>query len=247
MTDRDVANSVGDRIRKALKTRSLEKHELQIQAMIFAIQNYPLINRTKLMKFIFFVDLFVYNKYGNTLLEDKYLRLPNGPVPKYGYEMTTPNGSSEVDTDYFTMKKVITDSEKECYYYQFTLKPGVTADLSKFNEVQKDLLKLTLNTIKARRTNYLSQYTHQFKLWSSYVDGKTIGLNDFKLTDKEQDQLELFLNTKVFLTPPNKGGFIGIDLAKERDRSIPVLIPAETTSLPVYINDDTGSIISFNK
>ena len=37
------------------------KEEKQKQAIIYAIENYPLINRTKLMKYTFFIDLFAYN------------------------------------------------------------------------------------------------------------------------------------------------------------------------------------------
>lgn len=65
----------------------VNKQYKQLQAIIYAIQRFPGINRTKLMKYIFFVDLFTYNKCKQTLLEEHYL--PRGPVPEYGFQATS--------------------------------------------------------------------------------------------------------------------------------------------------------------
>ena len=56
----------------------VSREKKQLEAMLYAIQCFPRINRTQLMKYIFFVDLFTYNKRGHPLLENQYRRLPNG-------------------------------------------------------------------------------------------------------------------------------------------------------------------------
>ena len=42
----------------------------RLNALLYAMEEYPDIGRTKLMKFVFFTDLIHYNNYGNTLLDD---------------------------------------------------------------------------------------------------------------------------------------------------------------------------------
>lgn len=220
------------------------KEEKQKQAIIYAIENYPLINRTKLMKYIFFIDLFTYNKTGDTLLEDCYIRLPNGPVPKYGFEYTSPptGRNLELETPEFTIKKIVTGGEdnSEYYHFQFYLKPGVTADLSSFKENEKDLMELALQTMQSRRTAYLSKLTHTYKLWTSYINSAKIKLEDFDITDDQEEELELLLNTKVYLTPKNKDGVFKKVPLGERKR---VILPEFPDRLPVYINSQTGEII----
>ena len=65
------------------------KKNKQINAILFAIEEYPDIGRTKLMKFVFFVGLSIYNRTGATLLEDEYIRMPFGPVPPIAYALTS--------------------------------------------------------------------------------------------------------------------------------------------------------------
>lgn len=83
-----------------------QKREKQLQAIIFALENYPNINRRKLMMYIFYIDLFCFNNYGYTLLEDVYYKLSN-PVPAYGFYLT-------IDTTNFT--------KEELEEHQMTLK-----------------------------------------------------------------------------------------------------------------------------
>lgn len=221
----------------------------QSQAIIFAIENYKDINRTKLMKFIFFVDLYNYNKTGNTLLENCYLRLPNGPVPQYGFNETYPgNHKNNVETEYFIMKKVYTDEENSKYYhYEFNLKPNVHAELEKyFDEGEVDLLTLTLQTVMSHRTSYLSSLTHSYDLWKKYQDGDYIALEDFHLSPDEFAELERFLNTKVFLSPLKDSFILRNIQVKSMIQSN--MSEGEVTDklprLPIYINTHTGKKIN---
>ena len=220
------------------------KEEKQKQAIIYAIENYPLINRTKLMKYIFFIDLFTYNKTGDTLLEDCYIRLPNGPVPKYGFEQTDPK---RTDVKEFSVEKIMTGEEGSIYYhYKFNLKPGVESNLKVFNPNEIDLLNLTLDTVSVKRTATLSRLTHTYDLWKNNKDGKIIDLDEFKLEDKKQlNELELFLNLKVYLSPvpsifKKKGAG---DTINGETQNFPIINGFPET-LPVYINRLTGEFIT---
>ena len=64
------------------------KADKQLNALLYTIEQYPKIGRTKLMKFVFLVDLFMFNNRGETLLEDRYKRLRNGPVPSFAFANT---------------------------------------------------------------------------------------------------------------------------------------------------------------
>lgn len=220
------------------------KAEKQKQAIIYAIENYPLINRTKLMKYIFFIDLFTYNKTGDTLLEDCYIRLPNGPVPQYGFAYTDPK---RTDVKEFSVEKITTGEEGSIYYhYKFNLKPGVESNLSEFKPNEIDLLNLTLDTVSVKRTATLSRLTHTYDLWKNNKDGKVIDLDEFKLEDKKQlNELELFLNLKVYLSPVSslfkkKGAG---DTINGDTKDFPIINGFPET-LPVYINRQTGEFIT---
>lgn len=230
-----------------------KKAEKQEQAILFAIDRYPAINRTKLMKFIFFVDLFYYNKFyddnnkttRSTLLEDCYIRLPNGPVPKYGFEYTQPDkNKEETDKGLFTVLKIKTDDESKYYHYQFRLKTGVYPDLSYFNKVEIDLMNLTIQSIMLRRTSYLSSLTHSYNLWKSYLNGAEININDFELKEEEMENLEKFLNTKIYLIPVN---YDNKPRKKMKNLKNNQSIYEPPTKLPVYYNAVTKEQIEIRE
>lgn len=182
----------------------VDKAELQTQALIYAVEKYPLINRTKMMKFIFFIDLYVFNKTEHTLFEDKYIRLPNGPVPDYGFRLTDPDPNvNEFHNSPFNVLKIQTKEDPKYYHYRFTLKEGVKSDLSKFDRVYIDLMNLTLQTLMSHKTAYLSNLSHSYNLWKNYLNGSEINLIDFELNDEELEKLEIILNTRIYLTPMN--------------------------------------------
>ena len=65
------------------------KKNKQINAVLYAIEEYPDIGRIKLLKFIFFVDFIICNRRGDTLPEDEYIRMPFGPVPPIAFVLTS--------------------------------------------------------------------------------------------------------------------------------------------------------------
>lgn len=222
----------------------ISKEKKQLEAMRYAIQCFPGINRTRLMKYIFFVDLFTYNKRGRTLLEDNYICLPNGPVPKFGFEKTTMTyeEDSKEDED-FTIYRIRDHSQQDIYHYRFEIKSGRFADMNVFQDGEKDLLSLTLRTVMSRNTADLSQLTHTYSLWKEHNITDTIELDKFKLEREEEDQLELFLKTKVYLTPMRKKCHSRIFSKWNEKENNPPLIEGFPEHLPVYFNEETGEIV----
>lgn len=222
----------------------VSKKKKQLEAMLYAIQCFPGINRTQLMKYIFFVDLFTFNKRGQTLLEDKYIRLPNGPVPWFGFDTTTMlEEEDSKKNEEFTIYKIRNRSQKNIYYYCFERKSGRFADMNVFQDGEKDLLILTLRSVMSRNTADLSQLTHTYSLWKKHRNGEQIELNEFKLEREEEDKLELFLKTKVYLTPIRKKGHSRIFSKGNEKENNPPLIKGFPERLPIYFNEETGEIV----
>lgn len=220
------------------------KKKKQLEAMLYAIQCFPGINRTRLMKYIFFVDLFTYNKRTQTLLEDDYIRLPNGPVPLFGFNKTTLSDEETFkENEEFTIHRIRNCSQPSIYRYCFEIKSGRFADMSVFQKGERDLLSLTLRSVMSRNTADLSQLTHTYSLWKEHSNGDLIKSNEFKLGKEEEDQLELFLKTKVYLTPMRKKCPSRIFSKRNEKENNPPLIKGFPEHLPIYFNKETGEII----
>jgi len=159
------------------------KTEKQLNALIYAIEQYPRIGRTKLMKFVFLVDLFMYNNRGQTLLEDNYLRLPNGPVPDIGFSYTDNSNA------HFTVKTEPCDPERVIYQYT----PLRKFDLSTFSDKERQLFDTIIRSLKSHKTEQISELTHRFSLWKEAKNGDIIPVSDLKLNAYEYDDLESFV------------------------------------------------------
>jgi len=159
------------------------KTEKQLNALIYAIEQYPQIGRTKLMKFVFLVDLFMYNNRGQTLLEDSYLRLPNGPVPDIGFSYTDNSNA------HFTVKTEPCDPERVIYQYT----PLRKSDLSTFSDKERQLFDTIIRSLKSHKTEQISELTHRFSLWKEAKNGDIIPVSDLKLNAYEYDDLESFV------------------------------------------------------
>ena len=159
------------------------KTEKQLNALIYAIEQYPRIGRTKLMKFVFLVDLFMYNNRGQTLLEDSYLRLPNGPVPDIGFSYTDNSNA------HFTVKTEPCDPERVIYQYTLLRK----SDLSAFSDKERQLFDTIIRSLKSHKTEQISELTHRFSLWKEAKNGDIIPVSDLKLNAYEYDDLESFV------------------------------------------------------
>jgi len=159
------------------------KAEKQKNALIYAIEQYPQIGRTKLMKFVFLVDLFAFNTCGEPLLEDEYKRLQNGPVPSYGFANT------DSTNNLFRITKEPCDPERIIYQYV----PKEKADMSSFKTDEIRLFDKILLCLKNHKTEEISELTHRFNLWKKASNNAIIPIEDLKLDDYEYDELESFI------------------------------------------------------
>jgi hypothetical protein len=161
----------------------MPKEEKQINALLYAINNYPSIGRVKLMKFVFFVDLLNYNRTGDTLLEDEYLRLPNGPVPNIGFSYSDKSNAD------FSVEIQMLDAESIMYQY----KPKKAPNLTMFNDSEVDLFDAVLRLLKRHNTPQISDITHQWDLWIAVPNGGIIAKESLKLEEYEFNTLESML------------------------------------------------------
>jgi uncharacterized phage-associated protein len=160
-----------DRTKFGMKTTK------QINALLYAIEEYPEIGRTKLMKFVFFVDLVMYNRKGETLLQDEYIRMPHGPVPPIAYTLTA------CSNEFFTVSQVQIYQNDRYREYRFTsLKK---ADMSLFDNEQKIIFDKVLELLKKNTAVAISTLTHQLDLWKIVGNGYKIPLDLFKLEERE--------------------------------------------------------------
>lgn len=159
------------------------KTDKQLNALLYAIEKYPKIGRTKLMKFVFLVDLFMYNNRGETLLEDRYKRLMNGPVPSFAFANT------DSSNDFFEIVKEPCDPERIIYQFSPTRK----ANILEFSHKEIQLFDTVIRSLKSHKTEEISELTHHFNLWKKVNNNEMIPLEDLKLDDYEYDDLESFV------------------------------------------------------
>ena len=159
------------------------KTDKQLNALLYAIEKYPTIGRTKLMKFVFLVDLFMYNNRGETLLEDRYKRLMNGPVPSFAFANT------DSSNDFFEIVKEPCDPERIIYQFSPTRK----ANILEFSHKEIQLFDTVIRSLKSHKTEEISELTHHFNLWKKVNNNEMIPLEDLKLDDYEYDDLESFV------------------------------------------------------
>jgi len=71
-----------------IKMAKINEKKYKNAILFFAnkIQNGTL-GKLKLMKLLYFLDFDFFEKYGNTVTGDEYLRFENGPVPRMGEKM----------------------------------------------------------------------------------------------------------------------------------------------------------------
>lgn len=158
---------------------TVSKDEKLINALLYAINDFPEIGRTRLMKFIFFVDLISYNQSGKTLLEDEYKRMDWGPVPDKSFCHT---GFSN---KFFDVTEVQLTPEKKRFLFPLKVSPNT----STFSQEEVQLFNRILKLFKKMNADEISDFTHQFSLWKDVGDQELIPLEMFKLNECEHFQL----------------------------------------------------------
>jgi len=154
------------------------EREKGLNALLYAMEEYPDIGRTKLMKFVFFTDLIHYNNCGNTLLDDEYTREKAGPVPVYAFEI------SGVNQPQFEVSIERLDEERIKYNYHLKQR----CNRSLFTDEEKELFDKIIRLLKAHSTPEISDITHNMALWLNHENMDRIPLEEFKLDDYEMDE-----------------------------------------------------------
>jgi uncharacterized phage-associated protein len=151
------------------------KYEKQKNALIYATEQYSNIGRTKLMKFIFFIDLISYNDSGDTILEDCYKRVPYGPAPSTGMILTDDDSDLfEIEVTEFEPNKIIKNfrSREKCDNRIFS-----KDEIFRFNQI--------LRVLRQYPAEKISDITHELTLWKDYKNGDTIPKERLKLDDED--------------------------------------------------------------
>jgi hypothetical protein len=157
----------------------VSKDDKLTNALLYAIEEFPEIGRTRLMKFVFFVDLVAYNEDGCTLLEDEYRRMSWGPVPIKSFTIT---GFSN---PLFNVEEEQLTPEKKRFMY--LLKRN--CDRTLFTNDEINLFNVVIRLFKKMSAEQISDFTHKFDLWKNLEEQQTISLDYFKLDEYEYDQL----------------------------------------------------------
>lgn len=160
------------------------EREKELNALLYAMEEYPDIGRTKLMKFVFFTDLIHYNNYGNTLLDDEYIREKAGPVPVHAFDISGDNQPQfEVSVEQL---------DEERIKYNYHLKQQCNRSL--FSDEEKELFDKIIRLLKAYSTPEISDITHSMALWLNHKNTDRIPLEEFKLDDYEMDEFCSFID-----------------------------------------------------
>ena len=165
-----------------------------INALLYAVERDGHIGRTKLLKFIFFVDLIYYNLRETTLCGTTYIRMPKGPAEATAFQLTSESNA------YFDVKAPTANAHtgrrraggffRRNTYESYEYRPRSKADLTIFTPYERVLLWSVLQWMKFKKTDLISDITHYFRLWKEFSDGEDIPLEYFRLNRRERMYLE---------------------------------------------------------
>ena len=171
----------------------MQKRKL-INALLYAVEHDGRIGRTKLLKFIFFVDLIYYNQRGTTLCGTTYIRMPKGPAEATAFQLTSESNAyfdvKAPTANAHTGRRVPGGSFRRNPYESYEYRPRSKADLTIFTPSERVLLWSVLQWMKLKRTDLISDISHYFRLWKEFSDGEDIPLEYFQLNRRERTYLE---------------------------------------------------------
>ncbi len=107
------------------------------------------ISKVRLLKYVFFADLYHLNKYGRPILGDKYVAMDNGPVLSKLYDMLK-NSSRDYKVE--NNKFII---------------PNKEPDLDYLSKSDIEALDYALEKYSVYDTFEMSDLTHEYNAWKS--------------------------------------------------------------------------------
>lgn len=107
------------------------------------------ISKMRLLKYVFFADLYHINKYGRPILGDKYVAMDNGPVLSKLYDMLKTSSQ-----DYHIEKNII-------------IIPNAEPDLDYLSKSDIEALDYALEKYAQYKTLEMSALTHEYNSWKT--------------------------------------------------------------------------------
>lgn len=114
--------------------------------LYLAQQDYG-ISKMRLLKYVFFADLYHINKYGRPILGDKYVAMDNGPVLSKLYDM---------------LKHSTKDYQIE---HNMIIVPNSEPDLDYLSKSDIEALDYALKEYSQYETLQMSALTHEYASW----------------------------------------------------------------------------------
>ena len=154
-----------------------------LNALLYAVKQYPSVGRTQIVKFPFLVDLVAYNQLGTTILDDTYIRMPHGPVSSYAFNKT--DGLECYIEKHLGCKILTYPNGQIKYHYSLKKEP----DLNQFSLYETYIFTKILKAISKRHATDISDYTHELKLWKEGEELGIIPIEQFFLNHTEANTL----------------------------------------------------------
>ena len=120
--------------------------------ILYLAQKDSSISKMRLLKYVFFADLYHINKYGRPILGDKYVAMKNGPVLSKLYDMLKYSSR-----DYKIEQNVLIIPNKE-------------PDLDFLSKSDIEALDYSLQKYAGYETFTMSSLTHEYAAWKNARD-----------------------------------------------------------------------------
>lgn len=115
--------------------------------ILYLANKYNDISKMRLLKYVFFADLYHINKYGRPILGDRYVAMDNGPVLSKLYDML-----KMPSKDFHIEKKMLVIPDKQ-------------PDLDYLSKSDIEALDYVLNQYSQYDTLEMSDLTHEYLSW----------------------------------------------------------------------------------
>jgi uncharacterized phage-associated protein len=123
-----------------------------IETILYLTDKVGLITKMRLLKFVFFADIYHLNKYGRPILGDAYCAMKNGPVHSSLYDMLKHN----------TPDYLVKDGK--------FIEPLRYYDSEQFSKSDIEALEYAFNQYSQYETMKLSDLTHAHKAWCKAIE-----------------------------------------------------------------------------
>lgn len=135
------------------------------------------ISKMRLLKFLFFADLYHLQKYGRPIVGDRYVAMIKGPVLSEVYNM-------------------IKHSRKDYEVEENIIFPKREADLNEFSKSDIEALEYAFNQYSQYTTEELSNLTHKEKCWINAINREPKSKNSKILWEDMIDDPEILYDLR---------------------------------------------------